>query len=285
MEELIKALPNGQWVLEKAKKVDPEAMRQIQEFLSRQKKAPTAAAPVTAPKSPTEGMRPVQHATGANPQYSKEAVAAIRAGIPATVDNGLAPVPAKQKVAMRDQAKTSAMDQSDEERGKVMQGRKAAWEATTKFLAERGGEKQQKNPEAMGAGYGYGEKTGGENKGWAAMNAQLQQKKQFDQAQATGKPMVKPTKPEMIPPQEMIRDANGQSSMQTRQGRMHNEGARTRGKIVHTAVSYPTGEKDAAGQPIMAHTSTPQQEEHVWSWDHGKKKWNHVKTQRVPVGK
>lgn len=282
MEELIKVATNGQWILEKAKKVDPEMMRQVQEFLNRKKTAAPAAA---APKNPTEGLRPVQHATGANPKYSKDAVAAIRAGIPASSAEKLAPVPAKQKEAAREQNKVSALDQADEERGKTMQNRKAAWEATTKFLAERGGEKKDKRPEGMGAGYGYGEATGGENKGWAAMNAQLQQKKQLEQAQATGKPMVKPTKPELMPPQEITQDAQGNRVMQLRQGKMHNEGARTRGKIVHTAVSYPTGEKDANGQPIMAHTSTPQQEEHIWSWDHNKKKWNHVKTQRVPVGK
>lgn len=56
-------------------------------------------------------------------------------------------------------------------------------------------------------------------------------------------------------------------------GTFHGQGQTTSGKIINKRVAYQnknTGE--------MGYGSHPQQEKHLWSWDHHNKKWNHIKT-------
>jgi hypothetical protein len=82
-----------------------------------------------------------------------------------------------------------------------------------------------------------------------------------------------PVKPQLLPPQEPFNDGKGNRGMRERQGTFHNEGATTTGKIVHKGSSYPDKE---TGE--MKFASVPRQEKHHWSWDHEKKKWNHIGT-------
>jgi hypothetical protein len=274
MEDLIKIAQNGQWILEKAKSPE-ETKRMIEEYLAAKAKA----AQPTQRKNPMEGLRPATHGTGENPTYSKEQVAAMRAGIPKEAIDKL---PEQVKATSKQKERAHQSSRIDRERAeadekvRVAQGKKAAWEATTKFLGERGGEKQEKKKEVAGQGYGYGESTGGENKGWSSMYRNLQNQKQLEAAKTTGQKVVKPT--ELLPPMELYTDDKGQRATRVRQGTMHNQGARTRGKIVHSRVRFPTGQKDEKGEEILGERFIPQQQEHLWSWDHNNKKWNHVKT-------
>jgi hypothetical protein len=262
MEDLIKVAHNGQWILEKAKPTDEEQRAQVEAFLA-QKKAqaanPAPAAP--APGSPTmrqnstAGLRPVQQQGGENPSWSKEQVAAFRAGIPANiVDKARPPAPgqtAQEKHVGKVTADIERGQQEADEKAKITQGRKAAWQATAKFLAQHG------------------------SKGMQALHAQMQQRQALDaahEAKSQGK-TPEPVRPRPLPPQEPFVNDQGVRSMRERQGTFHNEGAVTAGKIRSKGVAYPdkqTGE--------IKYTSVPQQEQHHWAWDHNNKKWNHVKT-------
>jgi hypothetical protein len=258
MEDLIKVASNGQWILEKAKPTSADAQRMIEEFLAR-KNAKTTAKPATpvAPKSTyPEGMRPAQLSTGNNPAMDKEKVAAFRAaieqGLPApklTPSPKFSPTP--EGAASAD--KMATLQSQDDEKAKTTAARKQAWEATAAFLAEKG------------------------VKGYQALQQHMQQQKKLEGA-AQGK--VEPKK-ELMPPQELHRDAaTGATSMRVREGTFHNQGATTRGKIVNRQVRY----KDkATGEDRF--TNHPQVEQHVWSWDHPNKKWNHVKTTYAPASK
>lgn len=289
MEELIKVAGNGQWILEKAKRqLSPEEQKKIMDFIARQRQ-PTQVAPKP---NPAAGMVSYQGNQGQNPKYTKEQVAAIRAGIPEATATKLIPQKTsamdaeKEKHIARTQQRMEAQQAADDERARARQGNKAAWKQEVQFLGAKGGEEGgSTEKDILGVkGYGAGKATGKENKGWQSMAAAQEQQDALNEAHRTGKAPVKP-KRELQPPMEMIRDPQGNASMQVRQGKMHNEGARTRGKIVSKGMSFPTGEKDEAGKPVMGFRSVPMQEEHVWSWDHPKKQWNHVKTNLVPVGK
>lgn len=261
MGDLIKIAANGQWTLEKNKKDDKSAA--IEQFLAM-KKLQGNRPPV---KDRMAGLQAAANTAGANPLYSKEQVAAMRSNIPEESKKKVAPVapaPAylsdKQKHMARMQGKMQNEGQEADEQGRVAQNKKTAWEATTQFLANKGG------------------KDGGANKGWESINQNLQTKKLLDDAARTGKPIVKPAKPELMPPQEIGTDDSGARVMRPRQGTYANQGAETRGKIVQTKTAFPTKEIGADGQPVMAFGSRAQQEKHHWSWDHDNKKWNHVRT-------
>jgi hypothetical protein len=89
-------------------------------------------------------------------------------------------------------------------------------------------------------------------------------------------PLVKPKAKavEHLPPQEMITDpSSGAKSMQVRQGKFHNEGATTRGKIVMQGIGYENPQTKEKG-----FRQIPRLEQHHWQWDHNEKKWNHVGT-------
>lgn len=232
MEDLIKVASNGQWILEKAKQTPPELQAMIDQYM-KQKSAPAAPEPK---KNPMEGLRPVQHATGANPAYSKEQVAAMRLGIPpeAAAAPSKVPTAVKLQVAQKVTAQMDSKQKEDDEKAKVSQGRKAAWEAGVAFLAQHG------------------------DKGFKALQQQMQQRKQLDTAHETGK-LPEPVKPALLPPQK--------------QGSFHNEGMTTSGKIVKKGFRYQDKE---TGEDRFG--SVPQQEKHHWSWDHDKKKWNHIRT-------
>lgn len=257
MEDLIKIAPNGQWTLEKAKPTDAERKAQIEAYLAQkaaQGTAPAAPAPVspTMRQNSTAGLRPVQQQGGENPNWSKEQVAAFRAGIPAEiVDKARPPQPGKnaqEKHVGKVTADIARGQQEADEKAKTSQGRKAAWEATAAFLGQHG------------------------SKGMQALHTQMQQRKALDTAHETGK-LAEGVKPRPLPPQEPFVDSAGNRSMRERQGTFHNQGATTTGKIRSKGVAYPdkqTGE--------IKYTSVPQQEQHHWSWDHNNKKWNHVKT-------
>lgn len=229
MEDLIKVAANGQWKLEKAKQVDPKLQQMIAEYMANKNK------PAEPRKPQASGLKPVEHNTGANPNYSKEQVAAIRAGIAPDVVAAAAPKPTPQvKHAAKVTADIDAGQAEADEKAKTSQGRKAAWEAGVAFLAQHG------------------------NKGYQALQAQMQQRKVLDQAHETGKLPVAP-KPELLPPQK--------------QGSFHNESAETAGKIVSKPFGYPDKE---TGE--MRYGRQPRQERHHWAWDHNNKKWNHMKT-------
>jgi hypothetical protein len=276
MGELIKIASNGQWTLEKAVRRTTQEL--IDEFLAN--KANTKAAPAASKRS-MEGLRPVANTAGVNPKYTKEQVAAIRAGIPAEQAAALStskPSPQEKHVAST-QSKLQNEQSEDDAKAKTGQNRKAAWEATAKFLAQHGGEKKEAfRPEAMGAGYGYGTATGGENKGWNNIYQNLQTKKMLDEAANSGN-LEKP-KRQLMPPQEMIRDQNGRPQMVPRQGRFHGDGAQTRGKIVNKQISFPLPGQEGVPQDQIRYgrSNQPLQEVHHWGWDHGKKQWNHIKT-------
>lgn len=245
MDDLIKIAANGQWILEKAKPNSAEVDRMIQEFLAqKQKAAATPKAPPTQGKYSTAGLRPAQTNSGENPLYTKEQVAAIRAGIP---EETVAKLPGTKSAAAGQRQQTAAKVTSDMDRqqaeadakAKTTKDRKAAWEAGVAFLAQHG------------------------DAGYKALQAQMQQRKVLDAAHETGKMPVTP-KPELMPPQ--------------REGSFHNEAFVSAGKIVNKGVGYTdkaTGER--------RFTKVPQQEQHHWSWDHNNKKWNHVKTVVGPV--
>lgn len=307
MDELIKVANNGQWTLEKAMK--PSTKELIEQFLANKARgadAPRPLSPTRAPAAAAAGLRPADHATGANPLYSKEQVARFRA---ATDQSAKGPKPvvklspeeaedAKmrraaegERKALKDQrasvqehaeSVSSKLDNEqarDEERAKAGQGRKAAWEKTAQFLSQKGGEfKEKRSPEVMGAGYGYGTSTRDENKGWDSIYQNLQNKKAVA---AAAKGLVKPTKRELMPPQEMSRDENNQPIMIPRVGKFHGDGAQTRGKIVNKKTMYPLPGQEGvpADQLQYGHTSHPAQEIHHWGWDHDKKKWNHIRTE------
>lgn len=301
MEELIKVARNGQWILEKAKKNTPsqdEAIRAWAEARQRVEagKAAAAAAPRTPPKDPMAGMRVADRSTqytsgGENPKYTKEQVAEIRSRIPEIpyeLEHPKTEKPKlsdKEKHVIRTQKRMEAQQQADDEKAQARMGNKGAWKDTTKFLGEKGGEKGGSvEKDVLGVkGYGAGKATGEENKGWKGLAAAQETRDMLDQAHRTGK-LDKP-KPQLQPPMEMFRDEKGNAQMRVRQGRMHNEGATTRGKIVMVPSPFPTGEKNEAGEPIFARRMIPQQQEHIWSWDHNKKQWNHVRTNHVSVNK
>lgn len=56
-------------------------------------------------------------------------------------------------------------------------------------------------------------------------------------------------------------------------GTFHGQGATTSGKIVKRGYAYENKQTGERG-----YGSHPQQEKHLWSWDHHNKKWNHVRT-------
>jgi len=245
MEDLIKIAVNGQWILEKASK--PDVQKMVEEFL-RQKNA-AKAAPREPPKNPLQNLRPVQHQTGNNPEWSKEQLAAFRAGIPPDVVDKAKPQSIPQQANRTSPvAKLNAEQQQDDEKAKIAQGRKAAWEAGVAFLAQHG------------------------EKGYKALQSHMEQRKALDLAHEKGS-LPKPVKPNLMPPQEYSIDDNGQRVARERQGTFHNQGARTTGKVVLTNFSYPDKE---TGE--MKFGKRPQQEEHHWRWDHNNKKWEHVKT-------
>jgi hypothetical protein len=259
MEELIKIAANGQWILEKAKQTPAELQRQIEEFMARKKTTatnPAASVSPTMRQNSTTGLRPVQQSSGENPNWSKEQVAAFRAGLPAHVVDKANPTQKAPPTAQELQAKHAAKVTQNLDRGqaeaeakaKTTEDRKAAWEATTKFLAQHG------------------------SKGMQALHAQMQQRKALDQAHETGK-LPATVKPQLLPPQAPTVDAKGNRVMGERQGTFHGEGTTTTGKIRNKGVAYPDKE---TGE--MKYTSTPQVEKHHWQWDHHKKKWNHIRT-------
>jgi hypothetical protein len=268
MEDLIKIAPNGQWTLEKAKMPDEERKAMVEQYLAR-RKAQQEANPAPAPGAPpagsptmrqsTEGLRPAQQG-GENPDWSKEQLAAFRAGLPANVvDRAGNKQQFKAKTAQEQQMAHGQRTQTRLEReqaeadakAKATQGRKAAWEATAQFLGDKG-----------------------ESKGYASLAENMQQKKLLDRAHAAnakGEAMeVRPRLPPMAP---FVDPKTGVRSMQPRQGTFHGEGAVTTGKIKSKGVGYPDKE---TGE--MKYRSVPQVEKHHWSWDHNNKKWNHVKT-------
>jgi len=256
MEELIKIAENGQWLLEKAK--SPEEVQQmVAEFLARKKS--TGAVSPTVPKPPAVGLKPAQRSEGANPMYSKEQVARIRAGLPpeansqptqSATSSPTAVDPQKKhmnQVTQREERKQGKAD----DKAKASQGNKAAWEAGVAFLAQHG------------------------DKGYKMLHAQMQQRKALDAAHS-GKPLSAPVKPQLLPPQEPFTDEKGNRTMRDRQGTFHNQGATTTGKIVKRGFKYQDKEtnEDRFG-------SSHQQEKHHWAWDHNNKKWNHIKTTLV----
>lgn len=276
MDELIKIAANGQWTLEKAKKpTDEERRAAVEAFMARRRAqqeanppapagAPPAASPTMRQTQAAPDLRPVQQG-GENPDWSKEQLAAFRAGIPANIVNRAGNKEQyKQKTAQEQKLaeghKTlSRLDREQAEadaKAKVVSGRKAAWEATQNFLAER-----EDNKGAARRAQGLAD--------------QMQQRKLLDQAHAAnakGEAMeVRPRLPPMAP---YVDPKTGVRSMQPRQGTFHGEGAVTTGKIRNKGVAYPDPE---TGE--MRYTSTPKVEKHTWSWDHNNKKWNHVKTE------
>lgn len=249
MEDLIKIASNGQWKLEKAKQNKSDAQAMIDQFLAR--KAAGAATPAPKP-NPTAGMRPAQHATGANPMYTKEQLAAIRARIP---EEARAKIPGPKPQPTPQQQHTAKVTADIDKRqaeadaqAKTTQGRKAAWEAGVAFLAQHG------------------------DRGYKALSQHMAQRKALDAAHQSGKPVTS-TKPELLPPQEPFTDEKGVRGMRSRQGTFHNQGAETTGKIVNRGFKYPDKE---TGEDRFG--SRAQQEKHHWAWDHDKKQWKHLRT-------
>ena len=271
MEDLIKIAPNGQWTLEKAVKKPSEAETKaaVEAFLAR-RKAQQEANPAPAPGAPpaasptmrqsTAGLRPAQQQGGENPNWSKEQLAAFRAGIPANIvdkagtkEQYKAKTLQEQKLAegQRTQGRLDRQQAEADAKAKATQGRKAAWEATAQFLGDKG-----------------------ESKGYASLAENMQQKKLLDRArEANAKGQAMEVRPRLPPMAPVVDPKTGVRSMQPRQGTFHGEGATTRGKIVNKGVGYPDKE---TGE--MKYRSVPQVETHHWSWDHNNKKWNHVKT-------
>lgn len=307
MQELIKIANNGQWTLEKARKgMSADQMEKLLADYRAKKEAPRVVAAPAKPAIP-EGLRPASVGSGANPVYSKEQVAEMRARNPSIPDptsplaQGVIKPKAPQRSAAdiekekhisRTQKRMEAQQAADDEKARARRGNQAAFLGTAKLLGAQGGEKKEHtdlvadftgNKKKMGPAFGTGEATGGENKGWAGMAAAMEQRQALNEAHRTGKaPEVK--KPEIQGPMEIVRDAQGNAVKQMRKGKFHGEGYRTRGKIVHKPVMFPSKQVDEAGNPVMIRKMVPQQEEHILAWDEPKQKWNHVKTVHVPLG-
>lgn len=283
MEELIKIASNGQWTLEKARSSE-EQQRLIEQFIADKKAQGNRPAPQES--HPLEEYQPVKHLTGDNPDLTREQVARKRGAL--TAQEAAAEAAAKQKrdamaaknrpdpvvsnaphqPSPRAQAAAAAAINPTNDKGTAAdieaaqraQGRKAAWQATTEFLANQGG-----------------------NRGMRALAEAGQQRAQLDQRQrnidAGIKPMVTPKKKEeVLPPQELhVDEKTGVRSMRTRQGRFHGEGATTTGKIVDTNFFYK--EKDpVTGEEKMKRAVRPQVQKHIHSWNSQTKQWDHVKT-------
>ena len=289
MNELIKIASNGQWTLEKAS--DAERQRLIEKFIADKKaeaerKAQQANKPSAPEAHPLEEFRPVSHQTGDNPDLTREQVARARGSLTAqeaaqdaaaqkrremfAAKNKANPIPANDTFtpSPRAQAAAAAATNPNNDKGVAQdiesaqraQNRKAAWQATTEFLANQGG-----------------------SRGMRAIAEAGQQRAQLDQRQknidAGIKPMVQPKmKQELQPPQEAhIDEKTGARSLRDRQGTFHNEGATTTGKIVDTHHFFK--EKDpVTGEEKMRRVTRPQVQKHTWAWDHNAKKWNHVRT-------
>lgn len=291
MNELIKIASNGQWTLEKAK-TNEDQQRMIEEFLAQkkaeleQRRAQAKAAP--APQAnPLEGLQPVSHQTGENPDLTREEVMRRRqhltsaeAAQEAAAQKRRAEMAAKNRPdpivsnaphqpSPRAQAafatavnpQNDAGTAADIEAAKRAQQRKAAWQATTEFLANQGG-----------------------NRGMRAIAEAGQQRAELDRRknnlEVGIKPVVQPKmKQELQPPQEAyVDEKTGVRGMRDRQGTFHNEGATTTGKIVDTH-QFIKQKDPVTGEEKMMRVPRPQVQKHIWAWDHNAKKWNHVKTE------
>jgi len=282
MNELIKIAGNGQWTLEKAK-TDEEKLKLIEQFIADKKaKAAQAQSKPAAPKAhPLERLRPVNHLTGDNPDLTREQVAEKRSRL--TSAEQAAEADAKRRrdalaannrpvtgitpsVKPQASAPAAAVNPDNDaglaqdiEANQRAQGRKAAWQATTEFLANHGSRGMRAVAEA------------GQTR-----NALQEQQTNIDKGI---KPAVAPkVKQELQPPHEPFTDEKtGAPGTRIKQGTFHNQGATTTGKIVDTNHFFK--EKDpTTGEEKMHRVVRPQVQKHHWAWDHNEKKWNHLRT-------
>jgi hypothetical protein len=292
MEELIKIASNGQWTLEKASQNDKQR-ELIERFLADKKaevarRAEQADRPPEPKANPLEGLTPVSHLTGDNPDLSREQVARARGSLTATeaaaeaaakkkrdiaASKRPAPTPISPTVKVqpspRAEAAAAAATNPDNDKGiaediantQRVQGRKDAWQATTEFLANKG-----------------------QSSGMRSIAQAGQDRAMLDQKEKNKQIGIQPTAPgpkpkqELLPPQEpYVDEKTGQRGMREKQGTRPNEGHTTTGKIVDTNHFFK--EKDpVTGEEKTRKVTRPQVQKHIWSWDHGEKKWNHVKT-------